>query len=384
MKCVLISNLLRIHRRPLSFAFCLKETHERLHLGSDHHFERCLLSSSLPEIDAGRITIDDIEDAAAALNNIVTRTPLLENPDVNERLGGRLFIKAEHAQRSGAFKIRGAYNRLRFTSSVEKRKGVITYSSGNHGLGLALAARLIGTTAMIAMPSDCPAAKIEANKALGASVVTFERDSSTIDEVVLNLRNETGRIIVPPSGDVRSLAGTATAALELYQQVQETEARLDAVLVPCGGGGLTAATAFLMHELTPKTQVYAVEPELFDDTRRSLEAGRRVSNAKGQRTICDAIMTPTPNKHTFEINRKLLAGGLVASDDDVRTAIQFAFDMFKIIVEPGAAIGIAAVLNGQIDIKGKSIAVYTTGGNIDPARYCEFMTSANGLDDADR
>lgn len=335
------------------------------------------MSSSLPDLDTGPITIDAIYEAADTLIGVVTRTPLLENLDVNARLGGRLLIKAEHAQRTGAFKIRGAYNRLRFMSADEKQRGVITYSSGNHAQGLALAARLVNTTAMIVMPADTPAAKIESTKALGANVVTFDRDSADSNEVVSRLKEETGRIIVPPSGDVRVLAGAGTASLELFQQAQEVDATLDAVLVPCGGGGLTAATAFLMHELSPGTQVFAVEPELFDDTRRSLEAGKRVSNPKGQRTICDSIMTPTPNEHTFEINRKLLASGLIASDNDVRGAMRFAFETFKIIIEPGAAVGIAAVLNNQIDIRGKTIAVFTTGGNVDPVRYCELVNSAD-------
>ncbi len=334
--------------------------------------------SSHADLDTGPIAIDAIHEAAEALRGVVTRTPLLENLDVNEQLGGRLLIKAEHAQRTGAFKIRGAYNRLRFMSEGERQRGAITYSSGNHAQGLALAARLMKTTALIVMPSDTPAAKVESTKALGASVVTFDRDSEDSNEVVARFREETGRIIVPPSGDVRTLAGAGTAALELFQQAHEVEASLDAVLVPCGGGGLTAATAFLMHELTPATRVYSVEPELFDDTRRSLEAGKRVANPIGQRTICDSIMTPTPNEHTFEINRKLLAGGLVASDDDVCTAMRFAFDTFKIVVEPGAAVGIAAVLNGQIDIRGKTIAVVTTGGNVDPGRYCSLVNAESG------
>ena len=333
------------------------------------------MSNSPPDLDTGPITLKAIHEAAEALQGVVTRTPLLENLDVNAQLGGRLLIKAEHAQRTGAFKIRGAFNRLRFMSEAEKRRGTITYSSGNHAQGQALAARLARTTAMIVMPADTPAAKVESTEGLGAQVVTFDRDSEDSNEVVARLQAETGRIVVPPSGDVRILAGAGTASLELFQQAQEADASLDAVLVPCGGGGLTAATAFLMHELSPKTRVFAVEPELFDDTRRSLAAGERVSNPKGRRTICDSIMTPTPNAHTFEINRRLLAGGLTAGDDDAREAMRFAFDSFKIVVEPGGAVGIAAVLNGQIDITGKTIAVFTTGGNVDPQRYCELVNA---------
>lgn len=331
------------------------------------------MNSSPPDLDAGDITLDAIYEASEVLSGVVMRTPLIENLDVNKRLGGRFLIKAEHEQRTGAFKIRGAYNRLRFMSTAERRCGAITYSSGNHAQGLALAAQLAGTTALIVMPEDTPPAKIESTKALGAEVVTFDHDKTDYNELVARIKQETGRITVPPSGDVRVLAGAGTAALELFQQAQEAGASLDAVLVPCGGGGLTAATAFLMHELSPGTRVYAVEPEKFDDTRRSLEKGERVMNAKGLRTICDSIMTPTPNAHTFAINRKLLAGGLTASDEEVRKAMRFAFDAFKTVIEPGAAVGIAAVLNGQIDIKGKTIAVFTTGGNVDAKRYCDLI-----------
>jgi threonine dehydratase len=328
------------------------------------------------ELDTGPLTLDAVREAAAAMAGVVQRTPVLENPDINAELGGRLLIKAEHMQRTGAFKIRGAYNRLRFMTDDEKRRGAITYSSGNHAQGLALAARLSGTTALIVMPDDTPPAKIKATEALGATVTYFNRDREDSNEVVARLRKKTGRVTVPPSGDVRIHAGAATASLELIEQANELGATLDAVLVPCGGGGLTAATAFVMNALSPETRVYAVEPELFDDTRRSLKAGERVSNPKGHRTICDAIMTPMPNEHTFAINREFLAGGLVASDDDVRRAMKFAFEKYKTAIEPGAAVGIAAVLNGQIDISGKTIAVFTTGGNVDPERFCSLVNAA--------
>lgn len=328
------------------------------------------------ELDTGPITLDMIEDAASALRGVAVRTPVLENAEVNALLGGRLLIKAEQAQRTGAFKFRGAYNRLRQMSDAEKRRGTITYSSGNHAQGLALAARLVGTTALIVMPADTPPAKVDATQALGAEVVTFERDHESSDDVVARLRSETGRIKVPPSGDVRVLAGAGTAALELLDQAAEVDADLDAVLVPCGGGGLTAAMAFVMRERSPDTEVHAVEPELFDDTRRSLAAGKRVSNPAGRRTICDSIMTPTPNEQTFEINRRLLAGGLTATDEEVRVAMRFAFQRYKTVVEPGAAVGLAAVLSGAIDIAGKTIATVTTGGNVDPARFSDLIGKA--------
>lgn len=319
------------------------------------------------------VSLAQVRAAAPALQGVVSRTPLLENRDVNAMLGGRLLLKAESLQRTGAFKIRGAYWRMLNMSEAERARGAVTYSSGNHALGLARAAQLLGSTSVIVMPSDAPPAKIDAVRALGAEIVTYDRDTEKSADVVARIERETGRIEVPPSAHPLVLAGAGTAALELLEQASDLEAVLDAVLVPCGGGGLTAATAALMAEASPATAVYAVEPELFDDTRRSLEAGERIGNPVGRRTICDSIMTPIPNEVTFPINLDLLRGGLVASDEEVRAAMRFAFEHFKIVVEPGAAVGIAAVLSGKIDISGRTIATVITGGNIDADRFHSLL-----------
>lgn len=323
------------------------------------------------------ICLDDVRNAAQDLADVVVRTPLLENPDVNERLGGRLLIKAECAQRTGAFKIRGAYWRMSHMSAAERARGAITYSSGNHALGVARAAQILGSSALIVMPTDAPEAKVDAVRALGAEIATYDRDREDYNDVVERLRRETGRLHVPPSAHAQVLAGAGTVALEVFDQAKELGALPDALLIPCGGGGLTAASAIVTRALSPATEVYAVEPELFDDTRKSLLAGERVANPKGLRTICDAIMTPMPNEVTFPINKALLAGAVTASDDDVRAAMRFAFAHFKIVIEPGAAVGIAAVLNGQIDISGKTIATVATGGNIDPERFCRLINATS-------
>lgn len=317
--------------------------------------------------------LSDVNQAAQALAGVVVHTPLLENPDVNDALGGRLLVKAECAQRTGAFKIRGAYWRILNMTDAERRCGVVTYSSGNHALGVAVAARILGSTALIVMPDDVPAAKTAAVRALGAEIVTFRRDAEDSDQVVERLRQQTGRIVVPPSAHPMVMAGAGTVALEIFEQSKLLDATPTSILTPCGGGGLTAATAIVARALSPQTEVFAVEPELFDDTRRSLKAGTSVSNPSGRRTICDAIMTPTPNDVTFPVNHALLAGALVASDDEVRAAMRFAFEKYRIVVEPGAAVGIAAVLNGRIDIAGKTIVTVVTGGNVDPARYCNLI-----------
>lgn len=316
------------------------------------------------------VSIDDMRAAASALEGVVIRTPLLENPDVNALLGGRLLLKAENLQRTGAFKIRGAYHRMLGLTAEERGRGAVTYSSGNHALGLARAAQILGSSAVIVMPSDAPGAKKAAVRDMGAEIVPYDRDTENSADVVARIMAETGRIEVPPSAHPEVLAGAGTAALEV---LQDAGGPLDAVLVPCGGGGLTAATAVLMAEAAPATQVFAAEPALFDDTSRSLKEGRRVANPKGRRTICDAIMTPIPGELTFSINRDLLAGGVTATDEEVRSAMRFAYDHFRIVTEPGAAVGLAAILNGQLPIAGRTIATVITGGNIDFARFAALL-----------
>jgi len=332
-----------------------------------------------PDQQLSAPTLADIQDAASALSGISIRTPLMESADVNARLGGRLLIKAENAQRTGAFKIRGAYNRICQLNADAKKRGVIAYSSGNHGQAVALAAKLVGTTALIVMPSDASALKMDRIRGLGGEIITYDRATELGDDAARRIRDATNRIMVPPSEDRRVMAGAGTVPLELYDQAVALGATLDAVLVPCGGGGLTAVTAIVMAALSPTTQVYAAEPELFDDTCRSLKAGKRLANPSGRKTICDAIMTPTPGKNTFSINKTHLAGGLSVSDDQVCTAMKCAFDNYKSVVEPGAAVGLAAVLSEKIDIKGKTIAVIITGGNVDTTKYCSALHQAEYL-----
>lgn len=315
------------------------------------------------------VSLLDIQHAAPRLEKVVHRTPLLENLDVNAMLGGRLLLKPENLQRTGAFKIRGAYHRILHLTGPERARGVVTYSSGNHGLGVARAAQLLGTKATIVMPDDVPAAKMQAVHDLGAEIVTYERDAEASDAVVTRIIRDTGQIEVPPSAHTQVLAGAGTVALELLQDA----GALDAVLVPCGGGGLTAVTAVVMAEVAPQVQVFAAEPALFDDTSRSLQAGERLANPKGQRTICDAIMTPMPNAMTFPINLDLLAGGVVVTDDEVRTAMRFVYTHFRMVAEPGAVVGLAAILAGRVDIKGRTIATIITGGNIDAARFATLV-----------
>lgn len=319
-------------------------------------------------------TLDDIRDAAAQLRGVITQTPLLESREVNKMLNGRLFIKAENLQRTGAFKIRGAYYRISQLSDVEKQRGTITYSSGNHAQGVALAAQILGTTALIVMPETTPAAKVAQVRGFGAQVVFFDRETEFPDDAVARVQAETGRIVTPPSEDRRVLAGGGTIALEMLEQSRAVV--FDKVLMPCGSGGIAAATNIVMKNLSPQTNVILVEPDLFDDTKRSLAAGKRLENPKGRKTICDAIMTPMPNPTSFKINQKLGIEAVSVSDDQVRTAMLFAFEHYKTVIEPGAAVGLAAVLAGKADIKGQNVAVIATGGNVDVERFTDAITQA--------
>lgn len=320
------------------------------------------------------VSLTDVRDAAARLQGVTVRTPLMENPDVNALLGGRLLLKTENLQRTGAFKIRGAYHRMACMTQDERSRGAISYSSGNHALVLARAAQALGSSAVLVMPSDVPPAKMAAVRAMGAKIVTYDRDGQASADVIARIQSETGRIEVPPSAHPQVLAGGGTAALELIEQARTLDAVPDGILVPCGGGGLTAATALVMAEAAPGTRVWATEPELFDDTRRSLHAGERLGNPTGRRTICDAIMTPIPNEVTFPINLALLAGGLTVTDDEVRAAMRFAFEHFKLVTEPGAVVGLAAILSGRINNQGRTLATYITGGNIDADRFHSLIS----------
>lgn len=325
-------------------------------------------------------TLDDIEDAARALKGIAVETPLLENAAVNEKLGGRLLVKAEMAQRTGSFKFRGAFNRIRQMNQATRRRGVIAYSSGNHAQAVACAAGMMDTRALIVMPDDAPMNKMARTRELGAEIISYDRAVETREDVAERIKTERDLVMVPPNEDARVLAGAGTVALELVRQAKDLGALPDAILVPCGGGGLTAATALVVQALSPSTKVYGVEPELFDDTRRSLEAGKRLANPKGRITICDAIMTDIPGELTFSINRNRLSGVLTVSDDNVRAAMKLAFDQFKIVIEPGAAVGLAAVLGDKINTAGKTIAVIATGGNVDAASFCAALHAAARLE----
>nr|WP_085885620.1 threonine/serine dehydratase [Oceanibacterium hippocampi] len=318
----------------------------------------------------------DIRRAADRLDGLAVRTPLLESPLLNERLGGRLLVKAEPLQRTGSFKFRGAYNCLQAMLETDPPKAVIAYSSGNHAQGVAAAAGLAGVAATIVMPSDAPALKRANTAAYGARVVLYDRANEDREAIAEALRRETGATLIRPYDDPNIIAGQGTVGLEIAQQCREAGIRPDAVLVPCGGGGLVSGTALALHGEWPDLPIHAVEPDGFDDTRRSLIEGIRVRNAAMTGSICDALLSPMPGELTFAINARELAGGIAVSDDDVRGAMRAAVENFKLTIEPGGAVAVAAVLSGHLDCRGRTVVVVASGGNVDLAAFAAELAPA--------
>ena len=316
----------------------------------------------------------DITAAAERLAATAVRTPLLEHPVLNDAAGGRILLKAETLQRTGSFKFRGAYNFVAQLENAQRRRGVVAYSSGNHAQGVAAAAALLGAPATIVMPTDAPAIKLANTQTLGAAVVTYDRHSEAREEIAARLAADTGASIVPPYDHPWTIAGQGTVGLEIVAQASGIGAMPDAILVCCGGGGLTAGIATVFAEAAPATAIHTVEPDGFDDTARSLAAGRLVSNRPGGHSICDALLAPTPGALTFSINEKLVTSGLAVSDRDVRRAMIFAWQTLKLVVEPGGAVALAAVLNGAVDCQGRTVAVVLSGANVDAAVYCEVLS----------
>jgi threonine dehydratase len=319
-------------------------------------------------------TLADVQAAARRLEGITIRTPLLENQRVNAMLGGRLFLKAECLQRTGSFKLRGAYNFLASMSEGERKKGAVGWSSGNHAQGLAEAARLLGMKATIVMPADAPALKVANTRASGAEIVLYDRVKDSREEIGLAIAAKTGAAIVPPYDHAWILTGQGTAGLEIVEQARAAGATLDAVAAPCSGGGLSTGIALAVKGLSPSTSVHAGEPAGFDDLARSLVAGTKQTNAKLSGSICDALLAPTPGDVTFPLAQKLLGPGLVVTDDEVLDAMETAFREYKIVVEPGGAVALAAALTGKLPVRGRSVAVVCSGGNVDHATFARALS----------
>jgi threonine dehydratase len=318
-------------------------------------------------------SLDDIRRAAERLSPVVVRTPLVSSPALDEAVGGTVLLKAENLQRTGSFKIRGAYNLLCQLTPEQAARGAVAYSSGNHAQAVAAAGTMLGIETTIVMPEDAPAVKIENTRRLGGTTVLYDRYTEDREQIARDIAEERGAVLVPPYNHDHIIAGQGTAGLEIVAQCEELGQLPDQVLVCCSGGGLTAGCAVAIKSQLPDTDIFAVEPEDFDDTRRSLASGRLEGNDPDARTICDALMSAPPGEKTFAINRERLSGALLVSDEDVRAAIHYAFRTLKLVVEPGGAAALAAVLAGKADMRDKVTVAILSGGNIDAGLFADIL-----------
>ena len=321
------------------------------------------------------VAFADIEAAAARLAGHAVETPLLESPALNERLGLRVLVKAETLQRVGAFKFRGAYNRLSQIAPADRRRGVVAFSSGNHAQGVALAARLLNMPAVIVMPADAPSVKVEATRGYGAEVVFFDRLTESREAIAARLAAERGAVIVPAFDDPDIIAGQGTAGLEMVRQARALGAEMDLVIGPIGGGGLMAGVALAIQTLSPRTLAVGVEPDLYDDARRSLASGRRETLAPTVRTLCDSLESPSTGELTFPVLRDRLSAIATVSDPEVAEAMRCAFSTLKLVVEPGGSVGLAALLAGKVAqaAPGACVGLVLSGGNVDPVLFTRVL-----------
>jgi threonine dehydratase len=315
----------------------------------------------------------DIEAAAQRLRGVAVRTPLLHSPVLDDLVGAQVFLKAETLQRTGSFKFRGAYNKLSSIPPERRAAGVVAYSSGNHAQGVAAAARLFGMPAVIVMPADAPRRKRERTAALGADIVLYDRDREDRAAIAAGIVRERGATLVPPFDDPFIIAGQGTAGLEIIDDLAALGLTPDLAVIGASGGGLSAGIALAMKTRVPEAEFFTAEPEGFDDTLRSFKSGRRERNARMSGTICDALMTETPGALTFPITSKLIGQGVTASDAEVGRAVAFAWRELKLVVEPGGAIGLAALLAGRLDVEGKVAVAVLSGGNVDADLFCRLI-----------
>jgi threonine dehydratase len=318
-------------------------------------------------------TFADLLTARRRLGSLACRTPLIEHPALNARVCGRVLLKAENLQRVGAFKFRGAYNKVAQVDKAAFPGGVVACSSGNHAQGVAAAASLLGLKSAIVMPADAPRLKIERTRAFGAEVVVYDRVTEDRDAIARELCASRRAALVHPFDDPDVIAGQGTAGLEMMEQAEAVGAVPDVVLVGASGGGLISGVAIAVKEKSPSTLIYSVEPTGFDDLARSLASGAHQRNGALSGSICDALLAATPGELTFAVARRHLAGGLTVTDEEAKLAVRYAFEELKLVVEPGGAVSLAAILAGKIEPRGKTVAAVLSGGNVDPALFAEII-----------
>jgi threonine dehydratase len=310
----------------------------------------------------------DVVAAQARIAPYAVRTPLVESWQLNALTGGRVFLKLETLQRTGSFKFRGACNRLGMIPQSERAKGVVAFSSGNHAQGVAAAAQLFGMPALIVMPSDALRPKIEGTRAFGAEIVEYDRLRDDREAIAGKICAERGAVLVKPFDDAGIIAGQGTIGLEIAEDAARFGVTLDEVLAPCSGGGLVSGLALALKGTGSAARVHSVEPENFDGMKRSLEVDKRVQAPGGKLSIADALMAPIPGAIVFDLAKDMLAPGFAVSDAELERAVVFAAQKLKLLVEPGGAAALAALLAGRVDVKGKTVALILSGGNAEFAQ----------------
>ncbi|HEX5872593.1 MAG TPA: threo-3-hydroxy-L-aspartate ammonia-lyase [Longimicrobium sp.] len=313
-------------------------------------------------------TAGDVRAAAERLRGIAHRTPVMTSRTLDERLGAQVFFKCENLQRMGAFKFRGAYNAVSLLSDAERARGVLAYSSGNHAQAVALTGRLLGIRTVIVMPQDAPVAKVEATRGYGAEVILYDKETQSREELAAQLRDERGMSLIPPFDYADVVAGQGTAALELLEETGP----LDALLAPCGGGGLLSGSALAAGALSPGCRVIGVEPELADDATRSFRTGT-VQTVRNPPTIADGLRTPALGRITWPLVRDHVADMRTVSEQGIVDAMRFLWTRMKIIVEPSGAVPLAALLADPAAFTGMRIGVIISGGNVDLASACKLF-----------
>jgi threonine dehydratase len=319
------------------------------------------------------VTAADIDAAAKVIAPYAVRTPLLSPPVLSERVGTKVFLKPELLQRTGSFKFRGAFNKLSSIPLEARGGGVVAFSSGNHAQGVAAAAQILKMQATIVMPKDAPKSKRERTKGFGAEVVLYDRDREDREAIARDIAGKRGATLVPPYDDPMVIAGQGTVGREIAEDMAALGIVPDIVVAPASGGGLIAGIATAVKARFAQAAVIVAEPENYDDHARSLRSGKREAHQATGRTICDALMAEMPGQITFAINSQLLAQGVTASDEEVGQAMAFAFRELKLVVEPGGAVGLAALLAGRIDVSGKNVVIVLSGGNVDADLYAKLI-----------
>lgn len=315
------------------------------------------------------ITLDDVLSASQRLSGVAVKTPLLRSAVLDELVSGTVLVKPELFQTIGSFKIRGAYNLMSQLPADAAGRGVVAWSSGNHAQGVALAGRLLGIHAAIVMPEDAPTAKLQNTRQLGGEVISYDRYTGDREKIARDIADDRGAAVVPAYDHPHIIAGQGTVGLEIANEAEARQFELDQALFPCGGGGLTSGSAVALKSRFPGIEIVAVEPEGYDDTTRSLELGERVRNESPVPSICDALLAEMPGKMTFEIMRKLGVTGQVVTTQEVKSAMRFAFRHLKLVVEPGGAAALAALLAGKITAAGRTTVIVLSGGNVDPELF---------------